>query len=322
MKHLLKKTIFYCFLLGATTVAVAQTPSTLTIPNCWANPGENIYFTLSCSKTFDNPTYVLIEGAPYGIQVSYYDRVDDKMSLTISVAYGVSGGTYNIRLMGQYWEGWETPEGSGIHIVDKPISNYFILHIFSDQNDKTKLIAVTPIDTETERRYEVKTRNIDLIDRVNVWVETAEFGTNPFGMSAQLSVFYLDEKGDGHGALNFNSGYAPSGAYPVRIVYNDAPYLVRSNEFDFIVPGPSTTFYTVFESAGITIYPNPAQNSFFIECENISTVKLYDMLGQEILTQPANGKTEINISHLPKGIYIVKILSEGKMIGNSKIVKQ
>ena len=46
------------------------------------------------------------------------------------------------------------------------------------------------------------------------------------------------------------------------------------------------------------------------------------MLGKEIFTKIANGKTEINISHLPKGIYCVIVLSEGKMVGNSKIVKQ
>jgi len=46
------------------------------------------------------------------------------------------------------------------------------------------------------------------------------------------------------------------------------------------------------------------------------------MLGKEVLTQNANGKTEINISHLTQGVYNVQIISDGKIIGNSKIVKQ
>lgn len=76
------------------------------------------------------------------------------------------------------------------------------------------------------------------------------------------------------------------------------------------------------DDTNIKIYPNPASNSFFIDCENISTIKLYDILGKEILSQKAKGKTEINIEHLPKGIYSVRVLLGGKIIKNSKIVKQ
>ena len=92
-----------------------------------------------------------------------------------------------------------------------------------------------------------------------------------------------------------------------------------------------TATYVKFNHVGIAdilqnnkflVYPNPTQNSFFIEFKNVSTVKLYDMLGKEVLTQNANGKTEINISHLSQGIYNVKVFSDGKTIGNSKIVKQ
>ena len=46
------------------------------------------------------------------------------------------------------------------------------------------------------------------------------------------------------------------------------------------------------------------------------------MLGKKVLNQNINEKSEINISHLPKGTYIVNILSGGKVIENRKIVKQ
>ena len=73
---------------------------------------------------------------------------------------------------------------------------------------------------------------------------------------------------------------------------------------------------------GIKIYPNPVINSFIVDYEGFIQVKIYDMLGKEILSQDTNGKTEMNINHLPKGIYNVSIISEGKVIGNSKIMKQ
>jgi len=74
--------------------------------------------------------------------------------------------------------------------------------------------------------------------------------------------------------------------------------------------------------SGIKIYPNPVSNSFIVDYEGFIQLKIYDMLGKEVLTQAINGKTEINISHLPKGIYSVQIISGGQVIGNSKIVKQ
>ena len=70
------------------------------------------------------------------------------------------------------------------------------------------------------------------------------------------------------------------------------------------------------------IYPNPTKETIFINCENHSTIKLYDMFGKEVLTQNVNGKIIINISHLPNGIYSVRVFSENNVIGNSKIVKQ
>lgn len=75
-------------------------------------------------------------------------------------------------------------------------------------------------------------------------------------------------------------------------------------------------------TAKIDIYPNPTKDIFLIECENFSTITLYDMLGKEVLNQNINGKSEININHLPKGIYNMRIVSEGKVVGSNKIVKQ
>lgn len=73
----------------------------------------------------------------------------------------------------------------------------------------------------------------------------------------------------------------------------------------------------------VNFYPNPVANTFFVETEDSGVLTLYNILGVEVLNQYINSnKTEISISHLPKGIYIVSILSEGKVITNNKIVKQ
>jgi len=70
------------------------------------------------------------------------------------------------------------------------------------------------------------------------------------------------------------------------------------------------------------VYPNPTNDKFVVELAGIVSIKLYDMLGKEVLTQTASGKTEINISHLPTGVYNISVLSDGKVIRNGKIIKQ
>ena len=71
----------------------------------------------------------------------------------------------------------------------------------------------------------------------------------------------------------------------------------------------------------LQIYPNPTHDKFIVELEETAYIKLYDILGKEVFTQTSNDKSEIDISHLPKGIYCVYVTSERKVIGYSKIVK-
>jgi hypothetical protein len=75
-------------------------------------------------------------------------------------------------------------------------------------------------------------------------------------------------------------------------------------------------------SPDIKVYPNPVSDVFFIESENFVTVKLFDMLGREILTKSVKGKTEINVNNLSKGIYNIIVYSGGKVSGSQKIVKR
>jgi protein involved in ribonucleotide reduction len=78
----------------------------------------------------------------------------------------------------------------------------------------------------------------------------------------------------------------------------------------------------ISQNTMLSIYPNPTDGIFTIDNGNLpATIKLYNMLGQEVLTQTVNGKTEININHLPQGVYNVRVFSEGKVVGNSKIMK-
>ena len=85
---------------------------------------------------------------------------------------------------------------------------------------------------------------------------------------------------------------------------------------------PPTGIDNDADDKSISIYPNPTNDKFTVLVDGIVSIKLYSMLGQEVLTHSATGNAVVDISHLPNGIYIVKIIKDGKLEHNGKIVKQ
>ena len=76
----------------------------------------------------------------------------------------------------------------------------------------------------------------------------------------------------------------------------------------------------------LSIYPNPTQSTISIELPNTSSIStlltLSKINGQEVFTSPImESKTEIDISHLPAGIYIVKVCND-KNVMVQKLIKE
>jgi para-nitrobenzyl esterase len=76
----------------------------------------------------------------------------------------------------------------------------------------------------------------------------------------------------------------------------------------------------------VAIYPNPARNQFEIRNpkSEIRKIELYDIFGQLVLSQQpkANGQQQTcNVSSLPPGIYLVKIVSANR-ISCARLVKE
>jgi len=73
----------------------------------------------------------------------------------------------------------------------------------------------------------------------------------------------------------------------------------------------------------IRIYPNPVKDILHLENLNDHQIIIYDILGNPVLKRSgASGTEEINISHLPSGIYLVKITdNQHSYIEKIKITK-
>ena len=60
----------------------------------------------------------------------------------------------------------------------------------------------------------------------------------------------------------------------------------------------------------VKLYPNPTSGQLSIEAEGTSVVSVYNLVGQCVMQVPnANGKLTLDMSQLPKGMYLVKVSS-------------
>jgi len=80
-----------------------------------------------------------------------------------------------------------------------------------------------------------------------------------------------------------------------------------------------------FELSNLKIYPNPTTGQLKIESEGtkIENVEIFDVFGKNVLSQRffISPETMINISHLPSGVYFVRIQTEtGEIVG--KVLKE
>ncbi len=72
----------------------------------------------------------------------------------------------------------------------------------------------------------------------------------------------------------------------------------------------------------ISIYPNPATDLLNVKLPHPFThgvVSIYNLVGQQVLSVPVNG-TPINVSSLASGTYIVRVTSNGQILGTQKLV--
>lgn len=85
--------------------------------------------------------------------------------------------------------------------------------------------------------------------------------------------------------------------------------LARFNDSTVTVGKP------LFKDNSISLYPNPATNILVINnLKNTSDICIFDINGKLILNKEVKENAQIDISHLAKGVYIVKIKDEADIM--------
>lgn len=121
--------------------------------------------------------------------------------------------------------------------------------------------------------------------RVNLNEYVESLGMNTMGMIFSLPL-----------------GISPNGKYIVGIgVANDEAR-------GFVIKLPSALGTNAVNVAKVAAYPNPVQDVLHLtNADKVSSVEIYNMVGQKLLTADKISKDGLNVSTLPKGAYIVTV---------------
>jgi len=128
--------------------------------------------------------------------------------------------------------------------------------------------------------------------------------------SDSVSGFYFRPIYPGTYDLRFTSaGHRSKTVKNVR-VFNGKPTVLN-----VMLVSDSTTGVRQQKISGVQVYPNPASNKLYCTgfSEN-SMAFVVDLSGKVILSQKVNKGEALNISMLPKGVYLLKVLSGEKII--------
>ncbi|HMI08670.1 MAG TPA: T9SS type A sorting domain-containing protein, partial [Flavobacterium sp.] len=85
----------------------------------------------------------------------------------------------------------------------------------------------------------------------------------------------------------------------------------------------STLGINNFESSDFAYYPNPVKDVLNLSYKtNISSVAIFNLLGQQVVSKAVNAnETQIDMSHLPSGTYMVKVTADNQ-VKTVKVMKQ
>lgn len=72
------------------------------------------------------------------------------------------------------------------------------------------------------------------------------------------------------------------------------------------------------ESVAVVLYPNPVKDRLTVNAENLQSVEVYNLVGQQVMATTAS---VIDMGSLNQGVYFVRVNADGKTV-TKRIVKQ
>lgn len=73
----------------------------------------------------------------------------------------------------------------------------------------------------------------------------------------------------------------------------------------------------------VYVYPNPATNFITVSCSNSKSITIYDVTGKTIFVKELDSKVnkaKMDISIIPSGLYLYKVLNQNNETFNGKLI--
>lgn len=111
---------------------------------------------------------------------------------------------------------------------------------------------------------------------------------------------------------NYVGSTIPTGAQTITGIcatYNSLPQITARNKKDMVGEGTPSTANENGAAVKFSAYPNPTSGMLTLDVEeNNYSVRVFTVAGVEVMNLKAlNGKTQINLEGMAKGIYVVEI---------------
>ncbi len=162
-------------------------------------------------------------------------------------------------------------------------------------------------------------------------------GTYPVGSNMDFVVVRYNSNGtldstfDSDGVVTTDLGFGTDDFAYATSIQSDGKIVVVGNGYNssynnFMVvrynPGIVTNVNKLSESL-FTIYPNPTNGIIKVQNQNNDySVSIFNNIGQQVYTENCKAnKSEIDVQHLPNGIYLFSIQSKSKMY-TARIIKE
>lgn len=118
---------------------------------------------------------------------------------------------------------------------------------------------------------------------------------------------------------NTNRSFVPPSNGSYAVIYTKNGCSDTSTCFKFLITGLDKK-----ASNMVVLYPNPVENSLYLEIDGANTVWIENAMKQTVYNVHVTDvkmKRELNIQDLPNGLYFVKVQTKSGLITTRKIVK-
>ena len=142
--------------------------------------------------------------------------------------------------------------------------------------------------------------------------------TSPI-LNIMIDPAYLPADGASHTIITYTGTLSGTFA-TVNIISTSGWFIDYSTSGEVNVVRDSVLNIEDINETDLTVYPNPATDYININSSiEIDKIELFDLLGKLVLS--TNQTSEINVSHLPIGVYLLRIISEKGRIAKKIIIK-